>query len=348
MSDKSEACPVCGAIVEENVSQDEILKPVPSETVKSNANGKEKKKSLLLIIIIALIAVAAIAVIVLTNNKPTEKEQASAEQQYDTYQETTAKESSSEYDEHIGNENIGQFPNNVHSFSVNGVSFEMIVVEEGTFTMGTTAEQGGDAEDDERPAHIVNLDAFFIGKYEVTQALWKAVMGNNPSYFKGDDLPVEQVSWLDCQEFISQLNLSCADQLNGKRFCLPTEAQWEYAARGGNKAQGYKYSGSNIVGEVAWLKDNSGSKTHIVGTKSPNEIGLYDMSGNVYEWCNDWYGYYDNETQTNPSGAHSDSCRISRGGSWRYNAKYCRTSFRSNQAPDLRCNRIGFRLALCL
>ena len=141
---------------------------------------------------------------------------------------------------------------------------------------------------------------YYIGQTEVTQALWEAVMENNPSHFKGLRKPVESVSWNDCQEFISKLN-----SLTGKRFRLPTEAEWEFAARGGNNSRGYKYGGGSNLDDVAWYKENSGSRTHDVGTKLANELGLYDMNGNVLEWCSDWYGSYDNSSQTNPRGAES-------------------------------------------
>jgi formylglycine-generating enzyme required for sulfatase activity len=172
-------------------------------------------------------------------------------------------------------------------FTVNGVSFTMVKVDGGTFKMGATSEQGSDAEEDEKPAHSVTLSSYWIGQTEVTKALWNAVMGTNPSLSKGDELPVENVSWKDCQKFIKKLN-----QLTGETFRLPTEAEWEYAARGGNKSKGYKYSGSNDLGTVAWSSNNSLPKTHPVATKQPNELGIYDMSGNVYEWCNDYYDSY--------------------------------------------------------
>ena len=217
----------------------------------------------------------------------------------------------------------------------------MVKVEGGTFTMGATSEQGNDADSDEKPTHRVTLSAFHIGKYEVTQAEWEAVMGSNPSYYKGSNKPVENVSWNDCQEFIKKLN-----RLTGLSFSLPTEAQWEYASRGGNRSQGYKYSGSNTLSNVAWYDDNSGSKTHEVGTKQPNELGLYDMSGNVWEWCSDWYGSYSSSSQTNPTGPTSGSCRVLRGGSWHDDAGGCRVSNRSSGNPGDRGNDRGLRLSI--
>ena len=217
----------------------------------------------------------------------------------------------------------------------------MVYVSGGTFTMGATSEQGSDAEDDEKPTHSVTVSDFYICKYEVTQTLWKEVMGNNPSSWKGDNLPVENVSWDDCQDFIRKLNT-----LTGKNFRLPTEAEWEFAARGGNKSRGYKYAGSNNIGDVAWYDGNSGNKTHVVGTKSPNELGIYDMSGNVYEWCQDWYGDYSSASQTNPTGASNGSYRVLRGGSWYNIARFCRSSNRNGRAPDCRYNYGGLRLVL--
>ena len=217
----------------------------------------------------------------------------------------------------------------------------MVYVSGGTFTMGATSEQGSDAWDDEKPAHSVTLSGYYIGKYEVTQELWKAVMGSNPSNFKGDNLPVERVSWNDVQEFLRKLNA-----MTGKNYRLPTEAEWEFAARGGNSSRGYKYSGGNSIGNVAWFGVNSGSRTHAVGTKSPNELGIYDMSGNVYEWCQDWYGSYSSSSQRNPQGPNSGSFRVYRGGSWNYSAGRCRVSFRLYNTPGGRDSYLGFRLAL--
>ena len=217
----------------------------------------------------------------------------------------------------------------------------MIEVEGGTFTMGATPEQGNDAGANEKPAHQVTLSDYYICKYEVTQEEWEVVMGNNPSYFKGSNRPVEKVSWYDCQEFIRKLNL-----LTGLTFSLPTEAEWEYAARGGSKSQGYKYSGSNNIDDVAWYTRNSSSKTHKVGTKSPNELGIYDMSGNVWEWCSDWYGSYSSLSQANPTGPSSGSGRVDRGGSWSFSAQLCRVSYRYYDMPDDRYHALGFRLVM--
>ena len=218
---------------------------------------------------------------------------------------------------------------------------EMVLVEGGTFTMGATPEQGSDACDNEKPAHKVTLDSFYIGKFPVTQRLWKAVMGSNPSDSKGDNLPVENVSWDDVQTFLRKLNAA-----TGKTYRLPTEAEWEYAARGGNKSQGYKYVGSNDLDLVAWYSGNSDGTTHKVGTRFPNELGIYDMSGNVWEWCQDWYGSYSSSPQTNPKGPNSGSYRVHRGGSWFSYARYCRVSDRLSLAPGNRSISLGFRLAL--
>ncbi|MEE0921678.1 MAG: SUMF1/EgtB/PvdO family nonheme iron enzyme [Paludibacteraceae bacterium] len=225
--------------------------------------------------------------------------------------------------------------------TVNGVSFNMIKIEGGTFMMGATPEQAMDAYHDEKPVHSVTLSDYYIGETEVTQELWYAVMGNNPSNFKGVQNPVEQVSWHDCQTFIKKLN-----RLTGRRFRLPTEAEWEYAARGGQKSNKYKYAGGNVLSDLAWYRDNSENKTHPVKKNVPNELGLYDMSGNVYEWCSDWFDAYSNHAQVNPEGPSSNLGRVFRGGSWGNDAKYCRVSFRYYNTPTDRACNLGLRLAL--
>ena len=219
----------------------------------------------------------------------------------------------------------------------------MIPVFGGTFIMGTTLskEEGGYYWNYERPQHDVTLYSFNIGRYEVTQAEWEEIMGNNPSNFKGKNLPVEKVSWDDCQLFITRLNA-----ITGMRFRLPTEAEWEYAARGGDKSHNYIYAGSNDVNSVAWYESNNERKTHPVGMKYPNELGLYDMSGNVFEWCSDWAGWYSSESQTNPKGKSTGTDRIVRGGSWYNSIEDCRVFARNNYLPTRQLSTVGFRLVL--
>lgn len=227
-----------------------------------------------------------------------------------------------------------------HTFTVNGVQFTMVEVGGGTFTMGATSEQGSDAWDEETPAHQVTLSDYYIGQTEVTQALWEAVMGSNPSDHRGDNLPVEQVSWDDCQVFIQELN-----QLTGKQFRLPTEAEWEYAARGGRKSRGYKYAGGNNIDSVAWCDGNSGNETHPVATKQANELGIYDMSGNVCEWCSDWCGDYTSSSQSDPQGPSSGLYRVIRGGCYYNFARNCRVSYRISNTLDYRSGYLGLRLS---
>ena len=207
--------------------------------------------------------------------------------------------------------------------------------------MGCTEEQGDHCESDEKPAHSVTLSDFYIGKYEVTQKLWMSVMGENPSYKKGDDLPVENINWRDAQKFIAKLN-----SLTGKRYRLPTEAEWEYAARGGAKSRGYMYAGSNNRDDVAWDPYNNRNKTNPVGIKAPNELGIYDMSGNVWEWVSDMYErQYSPDAQTNPVvPSELDYEHVMRGGGYGYGGGWdCRVSGRG-QYYD-RAGFLGFRLA---
>jgi formylglycine-generating enzyme required for sulfatase activity len=218
----------------------------------------------------------------------------------------------------------------------------MVFVQGGRFTLGCTNEQGYDCEANEKPAHSVNLSSFSIGKYEVTQEEWEAVMGNNPSHFsRCSKCPVENVSWNDIQGFIYALNLQ-----TGRQFRLPTEAEWEYAARGGNRSGGHKYSGGDNIASVAWYAGNSGSRTHPVGQKAANALGLHDMTGNVWEWCDDWYGanYYGNSSGSNPRGPSSGTDCVLRGGCLYGIARVCRVSYRDYNTPDSRGEYSGFRL----
>ena len=227
---------------------------------------------------------------------------------------------------------------------VGNIKIDMVFVEGGTFAMGATAEQGNDYDSDERPIHSVTLSSYHISRYEITQAQWKAVMGENPSYCKGDNLPVENITWYQAKEFCDTLS-----RKTGKKYALPTEAQWEFAARGGIKSKGYKYSGSDDIDAVAWYWGNS-DRTHAVGTKAPNELGIYDMSGNVDEWCADWYGYYSSEAVINPTGPDTGWARVGRGGNRIRVEYYCRVSNRRgsySSTPDTRKHGLGFRV-VCL
>jgi formylglycine-generating enzyme required for sulfatase activity len=217
--------------------------------------------------------------------------------------------------------------------------YNMVFVEGGTFTMGCKAEQGGECVSDEQPAHQVNLSSFFIGKYPVTQAEWEAVMGNNSSDFKGARHPVNRVSWDDVQVFLERLNAQ-----TGMKYRLPTEAEWEYAARGGKYSQGFNYSGSDELDKVAWSRQTSDGTSHEVGLKQPNELGLYDMSGNVWEWCSDLYGDYASDSQTNPEGPALRQYRVLRGGGWGSDARCCRVSFRHFHTPNYGKCKSGLRL----
>ncbi|KAF0159731.1 MAG: hypothetical protein FD159_229 [Syntrophaceae bacterium] len=225
--------------------------------------------------------------------------------------------------------------------SVTGI--ELIFVKGGCYQMGDTV---GGGESNEKPVHEVCVNDFYMGKYEVTQGQWKKVMGNNPSYYSGcgDNCPVEMVSWNDVQTFVEKLNRN-----SGKRYRLPTEAEWEYAARSGGKSEKWPGTSSeSSLGDYAWYSSNSGSKTHPVGQKQPNGLGLHDMSGNVWEWCSDWYGnkYYNQSPRDNPAGPSSGSLRVQRGGSWGNFAASTRAADRYRVKPGVRYCDLGFRLAL--
>lgn len=232
------------------------------------------------------------------------------------------------------------------TIDVNGVTFTMIFVEGGIFEMGAQNSDPNkpnydeEAWDREGPVHLVTLSDYYIGETEVTQELWRAVMGYNQSHFNGEQKPVEQVSWYECKNFINKLN-----QLTGKNFRFPTEAEWEFAAKGGNESQGYKYSGSNNIDDVAWYSFD-GKETRIVKNKLPNELGIYDMCGNVMEWCGDLFADYTSEPQTDPTGSSSGTDNIVRGGCCLSNATYCRMTVRSFFNPGGASYGIGFRLAM--
>ena len=227
--------------------------------------------------------------------------------------------------------------------TVNGVTFTMTLVKAGTFTMGATAEQIDDANRNEYPAHEVTITFdYYIGQTEVTQELWQAVMGDNPSEFQGDlQRPVENVTRFDCAYFVDRLT-----SLTGMVFRMPTEAEWEFAARGGNLSKGFKYAGGDDINELGWCLENAGDITHPVAGKCPNELGLYDMSGNVCEWCQDWYVNYDSEPQINPIGPESGYYNVYRSGSWCSSASKCRVSSRNSESPYEKSNYLGLRLVM--
>ena len=235
------------------------------------------------------------------------------------------------------------------TFNVGRVMFKMIRVEGGSFQTGSP-DKDTKAYRVEESQHPVTLNDYYIGETVVTQALWKAVMGNNPSWFNREEHknPVEQVSWEDCEEFILRLNShdDIKAALNGYEFRLPTEAEWEYAARGGKKSKGYRYAGSNTIDDVAWYDGNSNSETHPVKSKKANELGLYDMSGNVWEWCQDWFDSGNNSLFGTGNPKSYSSRRVLRGGSWYSSAESCRLANRIDANPDDRYNNDGLRLAL--
>lgn len=232
-------------------------------------------------------------------------------------------------------------PSNTTEYTVNGVTFVMVNVEGGTFMMGNPDYQSNEDYYNEGPVHQVTVGSFSIAQTEVTQELWQAVMGWNYSGHGGNvQYPVEYVNYEMCQNFIAKLN-----EMTGLNFRFPTEAEWEFAARGGNKSQGYLYAGSNDIDDVAWYNSNS-EGTHVVATKAPNELGIYDMSGNVWEWCSDWYGGYSSVAQVNPTGPETGGEKVLRGGSWYGKAIKCRISKRFKSPTLFGDDDIGLRLAL--
>ncbi len=237
-------------------------------------------------------------------------------------------------------------------FTLNDTRIKLVFVQGGEMTLGCAQGSATNCDSSEMPAHRVTLDDFYIGETEVTQAQWMAVMGrdNNPSYRKGNQLPVERVSWVECHRFITRLNKHFASELpDGYRFALPSEAQWEYAARGGTKSANYIYAGDNNLNPVAWWFENSNERSQDVRCKKANELGLFDMSGNVWEWCEDWYDenyYSENQDWKNPLNLQENTYYVQRGGSWNFGAKQQRCTFRDYGSPHSRYEDCGFRIAL--
>lgn len=223
---------------------------------------------------------------------------------------------------------------------VNTIGMKFVYIQPGTFMMGSPSNEP-ERDSDERQHEVTLTNGFYMGATEVTQGQWKAIMGSNPSYFKGDNLPVEQVSWNDCQDFIRKLN----SKEGGNKYRLPTEAEWEYACRTGSKTRFCFGDSDSRLGDYAWYSNNSSSSTHSVAQNKPNAWGLYDMHGNVWEWCQDWYGDYPFGHVTDPEGPSSGSDRVSRGGSWNSFAWFCRSAFRRSLTPGNRSSLLGFRFA---
>lgn len=236
---------------------------------------------------------------------------------------------------------LGSFVSAAQEPARNVLDIPMVVVAGGTFEMGGIETYGEQCYPDEFPKHTVTVDDYYIGQFEVTQELYKFVMGYNPSHFVGDSLPVDNISWVDAKTFIHELN-----KMTGKQYRLPTEAEWEFAARGGRWSQDLNYSGSDDLNAVGWCDGNSGRRTHAVGTKAPNELDIYDMCGNVYEWCQDRYAIYKADPQTNPQGPDFGKARVMRGGSWRSEARNCRNTYRSSEDYEARILNCGLRLAM--
>lgn len=237
-------------------------------------------------------------------------------------------------------------------FTVNHIPLKMVFVKGGDMRLGCDNSRDDSCRAEEIPVHVVKLSDYYIGETEITQAQWMAVMGrdNNPSYWKGNSLPVERVSWAECQRFVNRLNKFLAKELpEGYRFALPSEAQWEYAARGGMKSAGTRYAGGNDLIKLAWFYDNSSQCTHDVRVKAANELGVFDMSGNVWEWCQDFYNenyYSENQEWNNPLNIQENSYYVLRGGSWNYAAPYQRCAKRDYGSQHSRYEDCGFRVAL--
>ncbi|MBR1838321.1 MAG: SUMF1/EgtB/PvdO family nonheme iron enzyme, partial [Bacteroidaceae bacterium] len=326
-----------------------MMKPAKQAGAAGNASGKEEQPQAeninysILLLPMVLLFVALIVIHCVNNQKYSLIED----------EETSINETPADsVNEDVKGENVVvSFDKDYYDFSTSEMPlFVFQKVEGGTFEMGATQGQGQDNEgsDNERPVHQVTLSSFYMGAYEVTQAQYEEIMGDNPSENKGNNRPVENVSWDDCQTFIEMLNARKSDfgVPSDMYFRLPTEAEWEYAARGGQKSHDYKYSGSNDVDEVAWNIDNSDYEAHDVGQKKPNELGLYDMSGNVIEWCQDIYGSYSIDAVTNPTGASTGLNRVGRGGCKGSDSDFCRVAVRDAYEHNFSIASLGFRLVL--
>ena len=330
----AKSCPNCGApMVQKRAAKEtsqafpptpqpqpkEVTQqPMPKQEAKifltSNSAQKKKGSALHWVLLAVVAIVATVVILMLLPGKEDNTEPAAKENVIENKTEITIK--------------------------ANGVAIPMKLIAGGTFTMGGSLE-GIDYKNNELPAHSMKVESFYMSEYEVTQQLWTAIMGTNPSEFIGEQNPVENVNWYDCVEFTKKL---CS--LTGKTFRLPTEAEWEYAAKGGANQENYEFAGSNHIGDVAWAASNSGKTTHPVGQKSCNRCGLYDMSGNVYEWCSSWYAPYTVETMNNPLGPDSGEDKVFRGGSWKYSDTYCRVTYRPHTNPNGKYNNLGLRLVL--
>ncbi|MCM1531296.1 MAG: formylglycine-generating enzyme family protein [Bacteroides sp.] len=251
-----------------------------------------------------------------------------------------------------GNGN-GDTPKN-YTETAFGMNLQMVYVAGGEFEMGSTVEQDVEAASNEAPVRTVSLDPYYIGKFEITQSQWEAVMGTTireqmeltgweELYGEGIDYPMYYVNWQEAKAFCDSLS-----KKTGKRYALPTEAQWEYAAKGGQKSEGYKYSGGDNIEEVAWYEENSEETTHPVGLKKANELGIFDMSGNVREWCSDWYDIYDEADTENPQGPELSEVRVERSGSFGSDARRCRSTDRRSFKPTYRSFYLGFRVVQIL
>ncbi|MCR4602850.1 MAG: SUMF1/EgtB/PvdO family nonheme iron enzyme [Prevotella sp.] len=296
-----------------------------------DTSGKRKKQQTMIILALSLILILAVALGLVLSNKTAEAPVTDERESYEDVEEEAKEYAEPEEDAETDEQTL--------YFNVGKASFSMTLVEGGSFWMGASSEQQEYAKEEEYPVHKVTLGSYYIAETEVTQGLWEEVMGSNPSSKVGRSLPVENVSYEDCQLFVQLLSKE-----TGHNFRLPTEAEWEYAARGGTNSRQYVYAGSDNAEEVGWIKGNCNS-TQPVATKKANELGLYDMTGNVCEWCQDWYATYNETEEYNPQGPSSGTARVGKGGGWCNSAARNRVSCRNSGAPSYKDYNLGLRLA---